>query len=54
MKKLTLDELKARFLYGERSFHPARKDFILAPKKERGVLHPNPPGCRGLRRQRGL
>lgn len=51
LAKLTLDDLRYQFgdLNMARYDHPGRKGFTLQPKKQYGVLYPNPPGCVGIR-----
>jgi hypothetical protein len=49
MKKLSIEWLRDCFSSGGRFDHPARKDFTLQPKALRGVFHPNPLGCKGIR-----
>jgi hypothetical protein len=47
--KLTIGHLRAEY-FCARNDHPARSGFALKPKADKGVMHANPRGCKGLRR----
>jgi hypothetical protein len=47
--KMTIGQLRVEY-FSARDDHPGRRGFALKPKAQRGVFHPNPFGCKGLRK----